>query len=390
MNNHNPVEEISTARLTKRLMEKFGIKSLDLIFNQPNEIGIDDQQQFASYDYLNLRKDPAIIESGVKALYEHGLSTSASRVLAGGCNYHNTLEGKLACLYNQEAALSFISGHATNVSTIAALVEKDDLIIADQYCHNSIKTGAKLSGAATFYYAHNNCENLEKIISNKRSRYERCLIISEGNFSMDGDSPNLKKLCEIRDKYNAWIMIDEAHALGVLGPKGLGSHDEQEFDPADIDIWMGTLSKSLASSGGYIASSQKIINHLRLYAPGFVYSVGLNAPCSAAAETALDILIANPDLSKNLQTNSSYINTKLANKNFNLGNSMGNAVIPIIMDAQKTLKASSTLIKQGWGIYAVTPPAVPINQFRLRLFIRTNHLLQTLDMAIEALSEFNS
>jgi 8-amino-7-oxononanoate synthase len=339
---------------------------------------------------LNLRKNPAVIDAGVKALYEHGLSTSASRVLAGESCYHKTLESKLACIYNQEAALSFISGHATNVSTIAALVEKNDLIIADQFCHNSIRTGAKLSGATTYYYAHNDCEKLEDVISKQRSKYKRCLIISEGNFSMDGDSPNLNKLCEIRDKYNAWIMIDEAHALGVLGPKGLGSHNEQEIDPANIDIWMGTLSKSLASSGGYIASSQKIINHLRLHAPGFVYSVGLNAPCSAAAETALEILIDNPDLSKQLQKNSNYIYSKLVDNNIDLGTSMGNAIIPILMEAKTVLKASSSLISQGWGIYAITPPAVPINQFRLRLFIRNNHLLKTLDMVVDAISEFHS
>jgi len=201
------------------------------------------------------------------ALQKHGLSTCASRVVAGELPDHTSFETKLANLYDKEAALTFVSGHATNVSTIAALVEKGDLIIADQLSHNSIQTGAKLSSARILRFKHNDPSHLLHLLRRYRHDYHRCLIITEGHFSMDGDIPDLQALCSMRDQFNALLMVDEAHALGVLGSRGLGSHEHLNIDPKSVDIWMGTLSKSLGSTGGFIAASRAVINHLR-HSPG--------------------------------------------------------------------------------------------------------------------------
>ena len=367
------LDSLRGPRLMRKLIDCFELKHDELPFNNLPRVSIPTHQQFSSYDYLSLRKHPEVLQAASFALQKHGLSTCASRVVAGELPDHTSLETKLASLYDKEAALTFVSGHATNVSTIAALVEKGDLIVADQLSHNSIQTGAKLSGARFLRFKHNDPGHLLHLLRRYRHDCHRCLIITEGHFSMDGDIPDLQALCSFRDQFNALLMVDEAHALGVLGSRGLGSHEHLNIDPKSVDIWMGTLSKSLGSTGGYIAASSVLINHLRLFAPGFTYSVGLNAPCCAAAEAALNLLLSDSSRTRILQQNSKLLHDQLADLNFNLGSSKGTAIIPVILDPQTTFRAANELLKSGWGVYPLGPPSVPSKGFRLRLFVRSDH-----------------
>lgn len=384
----NQLDWMSGPRLTQRLMKRFGLEASDLPYSKDGgQLAIDDCKQFSSYDYLNLRRHPRVLTAAAEALYAHGMSATASRIVAGELDYHHRLEARLAAVYGQEAALLFVSGHATNVSTVAALVERGDLILLDQFSHNSLQIGARLSGARVLRFRHNDINHLEHLLKRYRASHRACLIATEGHFSMDGDSPDLAALCDARTRFHATLLVDEAHSLGVLGTRGLGLHDQRAMDPGGVDIWMGTLSKSLGSTGGFIASRQAVVNHLRFYAPGFTYSVGLNAPSCAAAEQALALIGENVASVHRLQRNSIYLWNTLRGMGLDLGSSQGTAIIPIILPAKLAMASSSRLLELGWSVYPLAPPSVPATAFRLRVFVRADHEQQHLDNLADAIQD---
>ena len=378
---------LSSQRLVQRLMRRNGLKHSDLpFFSKADYIQPVEQRQYSSYDYLNLKTHPSVIEAACTALKEHGLSTSASRLMAGELRHHADLESCLAQIYGQESALVFVSGHATNVSTIAALVEPGDLVVLDQYSHNSIQMGVRLSGAKRLVFPHNDLECLQTLLKKYRTHYKRCLLVTEGHFSMDGDSPNLAFLLQLRDQYQALLMVDEAHSLGVLGQQGLGCHEQQGIDPSLVDIWMGTLSKSLASTGGFIAANRAIVQHLRLHASGFSFSVGLNAPCCAAALTALKIFLNEPERVASLQANSRYLADTAREAGLDVGRSLGMGITPIMLnDLRHTFLTANYMLSKGWGVYPIAPPTVPSNRCRLRLFVRSNHSKESINDLVTTL-----
>lgn len=382
------LSQLSSQRLVRRLMRRNGLQAADLpFFSGSEQVTASGQKQFSSYDYLNLRTHPEVIGAATEALQEYGLTTSASRLISGELPHHAELEELIAGIYGKESALVFVSGHATNVSTIAALVEPGDLVVLDQYSHNSIQMGGRLSGARRMFFPHNDTGALERLLNKHRRHYRRCLIVTEGHFSMDGDSPDLKSLLLLRDQYQALLMVDEAHSLGVLGSSGLGSHQEQGVEPSQVDIWMGTLSKSLASTGGFIASKQNIIQHLRLHASGFSFSVGLNAPCCAAAKAALTIMLNKPERVASLQANGCYLIRAAQEAGLDVGQSLGHGIVPIMLnDIRHTFLAANHLLSRGWGVYPIVPPTVPTNQCRLRLFVRSDHTIKSIDELVSNLS----
>lgn len=378
---------LSSQRLVQRLMQRNGLQASDLpFFSGSDRAQVIGQRQYSSYDYLNLKTHPLVIEAASEALRHYGLSSSASRLMGGELPHHARLEERLAQLYHKESALVFVSGHATNVSTIAALVEHGDLVVMDQYCHNSIQMGARLSGARRLIFPHNDPACLERLLSKYRPQYRRCLIVTEGHFSMDGDSPSLKNLLRLRDDHQALLMVDEAHSLGVLGHQGLGCHQQQQINPSRVDLWMGTLSKSLASTGGFIAASRSIIQHLRLHASGFSFSVGLNAPCCAAADTALTIMLREPERVATLQANGRYLADTAREAGLDVGQSLGMGIVPIMLnDLRHTFLAANHLLAKGWGVYPVAPPTVPSNRCRLRLFVRSEHSKESINELVKSL-----
>ena len=235
---------------------------------------------YASFDYLGLNHEPAVAEAAKAAVDELGTSVSASRLVSGERRLHQKLEKTLADLYRADDCIAYVSGQ----STIGALMSPDDLIVHDDLMHNSGIMGARLSRATTIAFRHNNLNDLEKILAEHRSKHKNALVLTEGLYSMDGDFPDLPRLIEIKKRFGCWLMVDEAHSLGVLGKTGRGIAEHYGVDPREVDIWMGTISKTLVSCGGFICGHKDLIEILKYHSPSFVYSVGLSPPATAGAE----------------------------------------------------------------------------------------------------------
>lgn len=341
---------------------------------------------FASYNYLGLSCDQRVIVASIKAAEHYGVSVSASRIVSGERPIHRELETALAEIYQADDALAFVSGHATNVSVIGYLMGGKDLVIHDEYIHNSSLIGAQLSGAQRMSFPHNDLGALEQLLLKHRSRFERVLIVTEGLYSMDGDSVDLNAIVDIKHRHGCWLMVDEAHALGVMGEQGLGSHEHHGVAPQDIDIWMGTLSKTLSGCGGYIAGTQALIDILRHYAPGFLYSVGMPAPVAAAALESLQIMRLEKDRVKKLQENSEYLAERGKQLGLDVGTCIGRAVVPVMIGGSvPAARLSSVLFDQGINIQPILYPAVPEKSARLRFFISSEHNKDQIDQSLNAL-----
>lgn len=342
---------------------------------------------FASYDYLSLNRDPRLAAAASSAMQRYGLSASASRLVAGERPIHRALEAALATHYGAEDCLTFVSGHATNVSTISTLFGPRDLVLHDELAHNSIIEGARLSGAARRSFAHNSGQDLERLLILSRGQAERVLIVIEGHYSMDGDTPDLASFIALKRKYGAFLMVDDAHALGVLGATGRGSFEAQGIAPQDVDIWMGTLSKTLCTCGGYIAGSMPMIEILRYGAPGFVYSVGLPPPLAAAALTALEILYAEPWRVEKLHENGQFFLSCARESGLDTGRAEGHAIIPVLIGSSlKSVKYSQQLLEEGINVQPIIPPAVEERAARLRFFLCADHKQEDLARAVNRLA----
>ncbi len=329
---------------------------------------------FASYDYLGLNQEPAVAEAAKAAIDECGTSVSASRLVAGERMLHRELEQELAEFYGSDACLTFVSGHATNVSTIGMLMGPGDLIVQDELMHNSAIVGAKLSGATTVNFRHNNLDHLVEVLREHRGKYKNALIVAEGLYSMDGDFPDLRRLVEIKKRFGCWLMLDEAHSLGVMGKTGRGSFEHFGLDPREVDIWMGTLSKTLGSCGGYICGSDDLIEILKYQAPGFVYSVGLSPPATAAALASLRILKGDPERVAKVQANGHLFVEEAKKAGLDTMTSAGLSVVPVMVgDPVRAVRLADQLLEHGINALPIIHPAVPMKAARLRFFITSKH-----------------
>jgi 8-amino-7-oxononanoate synthase len=341
---------------------------------------------FSSYNYLGLSGHPAINRAAKDAIDRYGTSASASRLVAGERLIQRELEEALAELYEVEDCIVFVSGHATNVSTIGYLFGPKDLVIHDSLIHNSVLEGVKLSGSARRSFLHNDTAALDGILAEIRGQFERVLIVVEGHYSMDGDVPDLSKLIEIKRRHKAFLMVDEAHALGVLGETGKGSHEHHGIAGKDVDIWMGTLSKTLAGCGGYIAGERALVEHLKYAAPGFVYSVGMSPPLAAASLEALRIMHKEPERVVRLRERSCRFLDQARQADIDTGFSQGFAVIPAIIGSSlKAVKLSSRLFEQGINVQPIIYPAVEERTARLRFFMCAMHTERDVVRAVEAM-----
>ena len=232
-----------------------------------SSIGGRDVINFGSYDYIGLNADPRPAVAAKAAIDTYGVSASASRLTAGERPIHRELEGRLAAHYGVEDALTFVSGHATNVSAVATLVGKDDLVIYDSYIHNSASVGATLSGATRRSFPHNDMDALETILAETAGRYRYTLVMVEGHYSMDGDIPELPRVLDLKKRFGFWLLVDEAHGLGCIGKTGGGMREYYGLTGTEVDVWMGTLSKSLGSTGGYLAGSAAMIDAMKYRPP---------------------------------------------------------------------------------------------------------------------------
>lgn len=347
---------------------------------------------FASYDYLGLNGHPDVQRGAREAMALYGTSVSASRVVAGERPIHRALEARLAALHGADDAVVFVSGHAANVTTIASLLGPDDVVFHDALIHNSVVVGAELSRATRRVFPHNDVATLERLLESERAsaagRGRRALIVVEGLYSMDGDTPDLARLVALKQRFGAWLMVDEAHSIGVLGAKGRGIAERAGLDPALVDIWMGTLSKSLASCGGYIAGSQALIDVLKVSAAGFVYSVGLPPAAAGAALAALDVMDREPGRVSALRDKSRHFTDALAAAGFATGTAEGHAIVPVMVgDSLKAVLLSERLLARGINALPIIHPAVPHQSSRLRFFVTAAHERAQLDETVRRLAE---
>ncbi|MBV9521800.1 MAG: aminotransferase class I/II-fold pyridoxal phosphate-dependent enzyme [Alphaproteobacteria bacterium] len=329
---------------------------------------------FASYNYLGLSGDPRVSEAAVDAIRRYGTSASASRLASGERPLHRALEAGLAELLGVADALVFVSGHATNVTVIGHLFGRKDLILHDALIHNSVMQGCLLSGAKRVSFPHNDWAAVDGILSEHRRHYERVLIVLEGVYSMDGDLPDLPRFLALRDRHKTFLMVDEAHALGVVGRTGRGLGEHFGLAPDAVDLWMGTLSKTLASCGGYIGGCQALVDYLRYTAPGFLFSVGLSPPDAASALAALRILRREPERVALVQARARLFLDLAAAAGLRTGCSHGSAVIPVIVGhSHAALGLSQALFEHGIFAQPIVHPAVTSGNARVRFFLTALH-----------------
>ncbi len=333
-----------------------------------------DYLNFSHYNYLGLNGHPEVNAAAIKAVERYGTSVGASRLVAGERPVQRELEKSLANIYGVDDCVVFVSGHATNVNAIGTLFGPGDLILHDSLIHNSVLEGIKLSGAARRPFPHNDVQTLDAILAASRTRYKRTLIVVEGLYSMDGDLADLPTLVDIKRRHGALLMLDEAHALGVLGATGRGSAEYHGLAGTDVDIWMGTLSKTLAGCGGYIAGSQDLTDLLRFAAPGFVYSVGIAPPLAAASLAALRILLREPERVRQLRERAALFWDLARQGGLNVGTSQGFSIIPVILgSSRKAVELSNRLFAHGVNVQPILHPAVEEKAARLRFFISSMH-----------------
>jgi 8-amino-7-oxononanoate synthase len=380
-------------RLQRSIGDKFGLENPYFRMHEgraSSRTVIDGRSllNFSCYDYLSLNGHPEIVAAAKAAIDHYGISCSASRHVAGERPVHRALERRLADHYGSEEAIVFVSGYATNVGVIGQLVGPKDLIISDAVVHNSAVMGSVLSGASRRSFSHNDLDNLEEVLASSRSKFERVLIVVEGLYSMDGDYPDLPRLIEIKKRHHAWLMVDEAHALGVLGARGYGIAEHFGVDPREIDIWMGTLSKTLAGCGGYISGSAVLVDYLRCMAGAFVYSVGMAPVIAASVEKALEIMHREPERVAKLQRNAKYFYELAREHKLDTGNAAGTAVCPIVVgDSIPTVILSQQLFKRGINVQPVLYPAVPAKSSRVRFFLTAAHSDEDIETAISVTAD---
>ena len=339
-----------------------------------------------SNNYLGLADHPALVEASVRAVERYGTSSGASRLVSGTMVLHEELEEAVAIFKGTDAALAFNSGYAANTGIIAALVGRGDVIFSDRLNHASIIDGALLSGARLVRYPHNDSVALAGLLEKQRGN-GRCLIVTDGLFSMDGDLAPLQDLVELKSRYDALLMVDDAHGCGVLGEQGKGSAELLGVLP-HIDIHMGTFGKALGSFGAYAALSVELREFLINRARSFIFSTSLPPAVLGASIAALN-LVQSPEgyrLRKQLDANTTLFRDRLTRAGFSLGESSTQIVPVMTGDADVTMEFSRELLERGIFVQGIRPPTVPAGACRLRCTVMATHLAGDLAEAADRIT----
>jgi 8-amino-7-oxononanoate synthase len=343
---------------------------------------------FASYDYLGLNGHPEIVAAAKDAIDRYGISASGSRHVSGERPVHRELEHALSAHYGVDDCMTLVSGYATNLGVIGQMLTSKDAIFYDSAIHNSVAMGGMLSGAARRSFHHNDLDHLEEILAAHRGSYDHALIVVEGVYSMDGDYPDLPRLIDIKARSRAWLMVDEAHALGVIGKRGYGIAEHFGTDTKDVEIWMGTLSKTLCACGGYIAGAAELVDYLKNATGAFVYSVAIPPVIAVTALKTLEIFHNEPERVTKLQQNSTAFLNGARKRGLDTGSGRGTAVAPIMMhDSLPAAILSQKLHDRGIEVKPVLYPGVPAKASRLRFFLSAAHSDEDINMALDATAE---
>ena len=339
-----------------------------------------------SYSYLGLIGHPDINAAAKAAVDHYGTGTHGVRLLAGSLKLHNELESRIAKFKQTEEAITFSSGYVTNLATISSLLRKGDTVICDKLNHASIVDGCMLAMAKFVRFRHNDMDHLEKRLQ-EAGEDGRKLVIADSVFSMDGDIINLPEMVRLCRKYGAYLMIDEAHSIGVLGETGHGIEEHFDLPPDSIDIKMGTLSKAIPSAGGYVAGNHELIQFLKHEARAFIFSAAIPPASAGAAKAAFDVIEAEPWRVKKLQTNYDHFAGRLREAGFDLLYTE-TAIVPVVCGSTDR---AATLAKycQDRGIFvqAVVAPVVPEGLARLRACVSAAHQMEDIDYCAETIIE---
>lgn len=340
--------------------------------------GYGEMIMLGSYSYLGLIGHPQINAAANGAIAQYGTGTHGVRLLAGSLTLHEALEARIAAFKQTEAAITFSSGYVTNVATISSLLRKGDTVICDKLNHASIVDGCLLGMADFVRFRHNDMAHLEKRLQEANPN-GRKLVVVDGVFSMDGDIINLPVVSRLCRQYGAYLMVDEAHSLGVLGQTGHGIEEHFGLPADSVDIKMGTLSKTIPAAGGYVAGSQELITFLKHEARAFIFSAAVPPPSAAAAKAAFDVIEAEPERIRALQANYTHFANRLRTAGFDLLQTE-TAIVPVVC---KSTPAAVSLAKycQDHGIFvqAVVSPVVPEGLERLRACVLASHTVADLD-----------
>lgn len=347
------------------------------------KIGGKDVLMFGSNSYLGLTNHPKLKEASIKAIQKYGSGCAGSRFLNGTLDIHLELEDKLAKYVGKEGALVFSTGYQVNLGVISSIPGRHDYLILDELDHACILDGSRLSFAKVMKYSHNDMESLEKVLSRCESDKIK-LIVIDGVFSMEGDIAKLPEIVQLAEKYNASIMVDDAHGLGVLGKNGAGTADH--FGLTDkVDLIMGTFSKSLASIGGFIAADLDTINYLKHNARSLIFSASIAPANAASVIAAVDLIQQEPERLQQLWDNTHYAKKALNDVGFDTGHSVTPIIPILIRDDFKTFQLTKMALDNGVFVNPVVSPAVPSTSSLIRYSLMATHTKDQIDRSIDVL-----
>jgi 8-amino-7-oxononanoate synthase len=342
---------------------------------------------FTSASYLDLTRHPVVCEAAKAAIDEYGVNFSASRLIGGTRSIHLELERVIADALGVPECMVFITGFQASVSVIPCLVGSKDIVLHDALIHNSFVQGSILSLARRVPFPHNDWEALDQLLAANRSAHPRALILLEGLYTMDGDMPDLPRFIQVAKRHGAWLMIDEASSIGVLGRRGFGIGEELGIDPRDVDVWMGTLAKSFPGCGGYIGGSKELLEYLRYTAPGFLYSGAVPPPIVASVLAGWRVMREEPQRLTDLRARSKLFLECARERGLDTGLSIGVGIVPVILGSSVlAVTVGNALLEEGILAGIVVSPAVEESAARLRFFINCSHTEEQIRRTVDAVA----
>jgi 8-amino-7-oxononanoate synthase len=359
-------------------------RRLDAVSNAQASVEGQAFLMMSSYDYLGLLGHPDLEQAAIAAIQRFGTGSGGVRLLTGTNELHVALEEELARFKQVEAAITFTSGYVANLAAVTALLGPRDGAILDARAHRSLVDACRTARVPFRFFAHNDPRSLEQVLREWQVSGRR-LVVAEGVYSMDGDICPLPALVDLKKRHDAYLMIDEAHALGVLGSEGRGVHDHYGLESAAVDLWMGTLSKAIPATGGYLAGSRALITYLQHEAAPFMFSAAVSPPDAAAALAALHVLQAEPWRRRTVNDRAEQLRHGLRERGFDAGDSCS-PIVPVVLGGEeRAWEVARDLEEEGILACAVVPPAVPRGGSRLRLCAMASHSAEDIDRCLAAL-----
>lgn len=385
---------IESENLRRALRPIDGPQSARLVVDERSVISL------CSNNYLGLADHPALIEAAARAARDHGVGAGASRLVSGSMRLHHELEERLAAFKGAEAALLFNSGYHANLGTITALVRAGDHVFSDELNHASLIDGCRLSRARIHVYRHRDIAHLEELLAESsrerdsspadaglRTGDGRRLIVTDSIFSMDGDTAPLREICELAERFDAMVMVDEAHATGVVGSRGAGLVDALGLE-ARVTVQMGTLGKAFGCFGAYIAGSRPMVNYVLNTARTFIFTTALPPPVVAAAGAALTIVEREPERRERLRARARRLRAGLRATGYDVYGEDDCPIVPVLVgDAAATMRLSAALLERGVLAQGIRPPTVPAGTARIRATVMATHSEADLDEALRAFAD---